>query len=487
MAHENSNVPPEEFQFQRQELTPTAAVSLATIQDLISSPENPENIFNPFNAEQKCSLLSPEALSRLSMAEYIALWQKLNPYYLSHITRQGFRDHVGMIDHTEGLEVFHSGLTDALRDDLLIRPPIVVRNFRVGDEESLTAWLEKSVLQSPTAEEAHQYVDGFLVSGRLYPDKTAVHFAAQEVASTYYGGETGNEVFFVFPSDVIASQYPFAFSTEDKSFISNKLVGNVWNDVFVWPPLKDQAIPIDAGIVFLPKDMLVDPLTGSRYASELKVIEGQESRVVAKDETLIETFEEWASSTDVSALTAAFYSGRDFSEATLLIRARQELNAWFPSDTVDALIQLLAEKVHWGIMGERSLRAIAKKARADWKQPENSIPAQVYWEEYFQTHPARQPKHIAYYQGDPSQAVSTFLRQHNIGYVDTSAAEGSLLGFDRNHIARMQDDPRANHGYAEMVAQAHRIIDVHYRVSASSNSVRAGVLHALQKFLRWRP
>jgi hypothetical protein len=395
-----------------------------------------------------------------------------------------------MVDHTEGLEDFKEGLTGALQDDRFLRPPLMVRSFKLGDRPGMTAWLEREVLLAGTAEEDHLNLNFFFVGDRLYPDKTAVHFAAQEVANGYYGGETGNEVFFVFPSEVIASQYPFAFSTETKSFTSDEWVGNVWNDVLAWPPLKDQGIPIDAGLVFLPKDMPVDPKTGSRYDSELILVDGQEKRVVVKDAALIDRFVEWALLSDSAAIAAAFYAGQEptADQAMLLAKAKDDLGTWFANDTADALIRFLAEKGRYGHVNERSARAIAKKERADWKQARNAIPAQVYWEQYFRERPDQQPKHIVYYNGDPTRAVSDFLGEHAIGRANATTDKGPLLGFDDNHVADMQTDPRAKTGYEEMITTARNIINDYYSPPVPEKvRWRDAVLNAIRKFLSSGP
>jgi len=60
----------------------------------------------PLTNEEKRRFLTPEFLSSLSMDEYVALWRRLNPYFLFHVTRQGFRDHNAMVYHSGGLQEF---------------------------------------------------------------------------------------------------------------------------------------------------------------------------------------------------------------------------------------------------------------------------------------------------------------------------------------------------------------------------------------------
>jgi len=177
----------------------------------------------PLSNEEKREFLRPEILAELSTEEYIALWRRLNPYFLSHVTRQGFRDHNAMIYHNAGLLEFHDGLTGVLLDQKLLRPPMAVGNGLLArDEASIQKFLEKWILQAENEETSKQRLDAnihnSLGGAPKYPDKTAVHFAAQIVADGYYGGEKSNEAFFLYPTDVLASQHDYAFNGSEKKF-----------------------------------------------------------------------------------------------------------------------------------------------------------------------------------------------------------------------------------------------------------------------------
>src|SRR5690606_22818361 len=98
-----------------------------------------------------------------------------------------------------------------------------------------------------------------------YPDDASIHFATGKVLDTFYGGEQGNQVFAVFPADVIASQYNFSFNDGGKTtFDAHE--NDEWNDLFVYPnDTSDPGIDLDVGLVFLPKSTVVDKETGSQY------------------------------------------------------------------------------------------------------------------------------------------------------------------------------------------------------------------------------
>lgn len=176
----------------------------------------------PLTNKEKRELLVPEILANLTTDEYIALWRRLNPYFLSHVTRQGFRDHNAMVYHSGGLQDFHNGFVEVVEDEKIIRPPFALRGLKTRDQASIQAYLDDWVLKAANQEEAQERFDALLhrtiAQAPNYPDKTAVHFAAQVVASDYYGGENDNEVLFLYPTDVIASQYNFAFNGWGKDF-----------------------------------------------------------------------------------------------------------------------------------------------------------------------------------------------------------------------------------------------------------------------------
>ena len=443
----------------------------------------------PLSNEEKRELLRPEVLAELSTEEYIALWRRLNPHFLSHVTRQGFRDHSGMMSHSGGLQEFQDGFTSVLRDQKLLRSSMAVLDGLLArDEASIRKFLESWTLQAEDEKEAKKRLNAqlhhTLGAAPNYPDKTAVHFAAQIVADRYYGGESRNEIFFLYPSDVLASQHDFAFNGWEKDFTKPQS-DKTWNDVFIWPSTLDNpGIPVDAGVVFLPENTPVDPQTGSKYASEVKSVEGEEKRVMVEDEKLVSIFVEWAENlTDESPAIQAFnrYKENDFRGDTeqkicYEVFKNEIMKLGFSEDVAMDITYSLFSNAS-GIClaypdsgqlcyaGSKKDAAIEKlrSASANYKRAENTVTAKEYWETYFEQNPDQRPKHIVFYDGTPTTAIHEFQTRHNIGQADTSEKHGDLLGFDDRHVRDMREDPRANRGYDELVATAHRIIEEHYR------------------------
>ena len=445
----------------------------------------------PLSDEKKRELLQPEILSDLSIEEYIALWRRINPYFLSHAVRQGFRDHNGMIYHSSGMREFHRGLLNILEDDKKMRSPLAAHGLRYRDDESVKAYLHKRrVLQEKNEEGAKQKLRELLdfspASAPNYPDITAVHFAAQLVADEYYGGEGNNEIFFIYPSDVLASQYDFALSGED---FTNKIKGETkWNDVFIWPSTFDNpGIPIDAGIVFLPESTPVDPNTGSKYASEVKNVDGKEKRVMIEGTALVKSFVKWAKRTledkqsPVNKAAEEWLNAprrdEDEKERICLDIFSQELqDLGFAQDAAESLGRYMKQSFRF--LRSMNLEALVKDTGAHYKRATNTIPAKQYWEDFFTQHPHLRPKHIYYYHGDPTDAVHEFLQKNNIGENDTSKKEGTLLGFDDHSVSLNRkpggwsderQDERAMRGYKELRETANRIIAEYYNGKRRKN------------------
>lgn len=439
----------------------------------------------PLTNQEKRDLLKPEALSQLTTEEYIALWRRLNPHVLSHVTRQGFRDHIGMIYHSAGLNEYHDGFTGVLEDGKLLRPPMALQGLKSRDETTVKSFMSDFLQEATSADQAKEmfvhFLNKHLADAPKYPDKTAVHFAGQSVMDGFYGGEKNNEIFFLYPSDVIASQYNFAFNWPDGNFRDPTPVGeHPWNDVFVWPDtLENPGIRIDAGIVFLPEIAPVDPSTGSKYASEIKMLDGKEQKVMIEDRRLTDSFSTWGKEiTNESELYKAAqeyrksnWNNNDLAEYWYSEISKKIEELGFSSDASSSVSHaLFTDLCFQPEINEELLNQILPNIlensganfEAIWKKAENTVSSKEYWENYFALHPELRPKHIIYYKGSPTKAVSEFQQENNIGRANTSKTEGVFLGFEDHHIKDMKHDPRANIGYDELIATADKIIGDHF-------------------------
>lgn len=445
----------------------------------------------PLSQEEKRNFLKTEIICQFTLQEYIALWRRLNPYFVSHVTRQGFRDHFSMFYHSAGVREFHNGFKEILKDNKMLRPPLIMRwGYLMRDEETIKRFLEEKIFpESMDAEEAKrklkQEFNFTIAYAPLYPDKTALHFACQDVLDDYYGAEEGNEIFFIFPVDVIASQYYYAFNSPLVKDFTRAEKDRSFNDVFVWTgELENPGISIDAGIVFIPADTLVDPETGSKYASKIE----NGVRVLVENELLVKKFITWLSS-DKSFLANLYNSTLKGNEefrifSNYLLEQMKELGfdnemASRLKDEIYRQINLVLDPIkltdHYPqykqpLTREETIQIIADiiltRTMAKFKKAENPITSEEYWNRYFNAHPHLKPKHLVFYKGNPTSAVLNFLRENNIGQADTSQSEGVLLGFDDHHISDLTDkNSSAWQGYDDLMKTAEELIDEHYALN----------------------
>jgi len=425
----------------------------------------------PLTNQEKRDLLKPDVLSQLTTDEYVDLWKRLNPYFLTHVTRQGFRDHNAMFYHSAGMAEFHNGFINTLNDERQLRNPLTLNGLKKRDETSVKMFLSKWVLQAENEDESKKRFDNLLhwslASAPKYQDETAVHFAAQLVANAYYGGETGNEIFYVFPSDVLASQHDFAFNGWEKDFTKPQSETK-WNDVFVWPEkIEDSGISLDSGMVFIPESQQVDPETGSKYVSEIKIVDGEEKRVLVWNQQLIDKFNGWVDAlNDQSPIIQEIDRANKISNSDLFkdMLKTEMRNLGVPEDSIYSLVTSeLSQDLFWSKIGSKEkLKEDLLTTNAIFKRPETTISSREYWEKYFSNNPDKKPKHTVFYDGNPTSAINEFQRKNGIGRADTSKTDGDLLGFEDRHVVNIENDPRADKGHQELIDLGNKIIHEHY-------------------------
>ncbi len=213
-----------------------------------------------FSTDDVRRFFSEEFLSRLDVDAYAKLMRRFPSEMITHVTRQGVRDHAGGAFHTTGLNTFSDGFVNILRARRLhsLLGKCTTQEMKEG---AVVAYLTQE--DCKTKEEALSWIRSMTNAESqgtpgVYSDDTAIHVATEHVADNLYGAEHGNEIFFAFPSIFIAANYAYSgnLTKSDESY---------WNDQWIWTQ-EHRGIPIDAGIVFIPAATRVDPTTGSRYA-----------------------------------------------------------------------------------------------------------------------------------------------------------------------------------------------------------------------------
>lgn len=476
----------------------------------------------PLSVAEKARLLTPEALAELSLDEYIALWRRLNPFYASHVTRQGIRDHNSMFYHSAGMGEFSHGFTEMLgagkslhsasevryglppegftEDDVRHALKIAIKDRGKDIDERLTEG-------ASTAEVADDLVDHLpynytWASAEPWSDVNAIHFGRNTCLDETYGAEKGNEVFYIFPIDVIASQSRFGGHVGRGFDTAQVASERKWNDMFVWS--ETGRIPLDSGIVFLPKSAEVSPETGSLYETVESIgPNGEKVREPFLDEAVVQTvdkiiqtlegegafdeygllsYEHTSTQAQCDALVARFRDEFGLSQelAERLLDKRSDLLCSRHRIIQDDMLKFQAERDGFSpdTMDEEEKYRIYLRYNLEFRtfgfqKAKNPTPAETYWRKYFEAHPEQRPKHVVFYDGDPSDAADQFLLDHHIvtrvrssksdttpnveGPGDTHEQDGPWLGYDDHLVRDPEHDERMQREHARFNSIARRL------------------------------
>ncbi len=203
---------------------------------------------------------SEKHLAGLSVDDYATLMKRFPGEMLTHVTRQGIRDHASSFWHTAGVGVFSNGFKKMLADGTL-RSSFGIALQEHNKEEAMAKFLRLDTLKSRDDALAvyRSKFEQSLVSGDAFADSAAVHVASENVMDAMYGSERGNEIFIAYPSAYVASQLRYG----GKGTLADT-GSSQHNDKWIYT--KDhEGMSLDVGLVFIPEDAKVDPKTGSRY------------------------------------------------------------------------------------------------------------------------------------------------------------------------------------------------------------------------------
>jgi hypothetical protein len=149
----------------------------------------------------------------LSLEEYVLLLKRFPKEMVTHVTRQGIRDHLGHMFHNAGQGEYIGSFMSMLEEKKLLSS-LGACLANKEQKQAITKYLSLDFWK--TKQEALDYLHSYFGGEESsYPDKNAIHFATEDVADAYYGGEKGNEIFVAYPSALIASEYYFKGRLKD--------------------------------------------------------------------------------------------------------------------------------------------------------------------------------------------------------------------------------------------------------------------------------
>jgi len=391
----------------------------------------------PYSKEDIAENFTEENLSSLSMEEYATLLRRFPGEMLTHVTRHGIRDHANLSNHQAGLGEYHDTLYKVLEKKNL-KSPLGIALQENSKEEAVAKFLKLDDCSSRDVA-LGRIQTGFVSAWRgdpnAFADASAVHFAVENVADSFYGSERNNEVFFAFPSAFIASQYEFSGNLSKVEF--NAYTDSYDNDQFVYPDI-EKGMPIDAGIAFFSGDAKVNPETGSRYeiGQDKKPIfaSGIQEMLKARFDQLgfvqvfvqkhyeIDNLPEDKKAEALEKRLDEFGIKDDVAKKMLSDEKilRQIANMWGTEDEKGKYLEMLADYFK---VNDVSIYELAK----------NPVSSKEYWEDYFSKHPESKPKHMVYYSGgDPAEALDAWRQRNGI----TKKDKRRDIGFSENEVPR---------------------------------------------------
>lgn len=410
------------------------------------------------NLEEAKELFTEKHLASLPMDQYVLLLKRFPNAMVTHVTRQGIRDHTGMHEHSAGKGEFSDGFIKMLESGEL-KSALAVAAVESGKESAIAKALKIDKMDS--REEAENHLENMVtthLNNDSYADRAAIHVATEAVADHYYGSERGNEIFIAFPSAHIAAEHQFIGSLSENKDLHH-------NDTWVLRDNElDKGMDINAGVAFIPAEARVDPKTGSRYEI------GHNSRLPVENESMAKNLErlaenpefmeiadtirstleqqrdhEWLPppSTWDQELEDGSYERKDFLKALLPIRDRiKELSGIDDDRVLSQIIDYhaagnLTDSSDFG--RAPAIGNILERSGTRYVEAKETISSQEFWEAHFAEHPEQRPSKIEYYKGDnPTAALLSWKKRH--GLTDAGSESSYDVGGKTNVDTHASED-----------------------------------------------
>jgi hypothetical protein len=402
---------------------------------------------------------SEEYLSSLSLEEYVVLLQRFKPEILTHVTRYGVRDHSAMMEHRGGLGEFLTSFTNLLQDGRMrsVIGKIVNREDKeVAFREYFDYILDQIRKHAPwVKDESDQQVLSNYFARMMtnssfggLPDVAAVHFGLESALDDFYGGETGNEIFFVYPVPLILNQ----------GMMSGRFQRDVDknNNAYVWEN-DFRGIDINSSVVFIAKDAKVDPATGSIYQTDQDKGPVVSQARIDKLASLINDDKFWRLISELNN-QSVLPRMEAFSPIELEAQIREQgiddwrlIGALSDRWKISTLYNHMNNKRnHPEFIHQTDHEAAASflfETLALYEYAKEPVPSMEFWERYWQQHPEQKPSKIVYYEGDPNCALQRWrIDNQMMSYGDWQKREkiyeqfSDKLGEPTAQLDRLRDE-----------------------------------------------
>ncbi len=386
----------------------------------------------PYEKSDVEKFFNKDYLTSLSLADYETLLARFSSNMVTHVTRQGVRDHSGMVEHSVGLGKNWNGFKELVKDRRL-KHAIELKITEDDKEAAIARYF--NLANTPTKESALYKLERFTgLNTQHYAgsfvDFHAVHFAVKSVANEFYGSESGNEIFIAYPSYVMASNY---FHRRDPHV---PLDGSNYNDLWVYIE-EDDEMPVDAGVVFIPKNARVNPNTGSKYEIDEKDEALPDSERIHKIIEIIKLdgFKDFSHKArrqlgEMQDGFSGYLRGDKYgheAEFEAIETLLTELKEIYPEITEEETRVVMNYGFLWKLhiteprdTHDRVIEIIEGRLidlGMYYKKSKTTISSEEYWERYFAEHPSQKPSKIVYYEGeDPTSALTNWQRETGQSY-----------------------------------------------------------------------
>lgn len=426
-----------------------------------------------YKKEDITKYFSEEHLASLSLEDYTTLLKRFPKEMVTHVTRQGVRDHTGHLAHTLGAGAYSDNFMRMIEDGRL-RSPLGVCLVEDEKEQAIARFLHLDIFEKK--EDAVRHLNNVTAAEQGkpgsgdYADRTAIHFATEEVADCYYGSERGNEIFIAYPSAYVASQYYFHGQLNEQH-------GDDRNDQWVWAN-EERGMDLNAGIIFIPAEARVDKKTGSQYELD----EDLNRIKITKNQTTLRKIIDSADLPDLKRQAAELTGElrRDYLMSPSQYRQElskrleplcQKLEQEFGTidrrllfiffrnlDTFDYIVKDKREEKLKGQSIDRLIENELEEEGILYHKAKDAISSREFWEAYFAKNPAKRPSKIVYYKGtDPTDALWWWRIRQGI---DKKAPDKDI-GFPERHI-KPDDMPKVTAGMGRFRTLSEKVIEDHF-------------------------
>lgn len=426
-----------------------------------------------FTKEDTDRYFSEEYLSLLGLQDYLLLCSRFNTEFATHVTRQGVRDHIAMREHVAGKGEVHHGFEEILEDGRLkaVFGNILMQEDKEKALANYFSWLAEQVNASGRNFDNQSdrkilevNMEGQRIKGMWagsYSDHVAVHMGLKAVLDDYYGGEQGNELFFLVPMAHIMKEYKTAYVGPPSVDFNN----NLW----IWDQ-EHRGVSINTGIVCIAESAPVDPRNGSTYEldEQNEPIVNQENLEVMTKLCGSEEFIDF-----IKEATMKIYEARkNYHEFPVIQQYREELKSRFGVNDPrlnDLLLSnwTIYQQMESQIKGRAIFKIEPKNIAEDilsengclFTRAKNTIPSKEYWENYFKEHPELKPSKIYYYNGSPNSAVESLRYKYGLEkYGRKQRAEDLYPESQISVDAKEEISP----SYDEFFALAEKVLDKYF-------------------------